>query len=46
MSWRCCFQAYLRMGCGIHRTLGDKVAVEKRTKNYITGCADVWGGAT
>ena len=32
-----------RRGCGIQRTPGDKVIVEKQNKKCITGCAHVGG---
>ena len=35
-----CFQAYVRRGCGIQRTPGDKVTVEKNQP----GCAFIEGG--
>ena len=38
------FSGFPRRGCGIQRTPGDKVIVEKRNKQYITGCAHVGGG--
>ena len=37
----CCLQMHPCMGCGIQRTSGNKVTMEKRTKTCITGCAHV-----
>ena len=38
-----CVSGIPRRGCGIQRTPGAKLMVEKRNKKYITGCAHVGG---
>ena len=38
------FSGVPRRGCGIQRTPGAKLMVEKRNKQDITGCAHVGGG--
>ena len=39
-----CFQAYVRRGCGIQRTPGDKVTVEEKSKKDTPGCGFIEGG--
>ena len=39
-----CFQAYVRRGCGIQRTPGDKSDGRKNSKKYRPGCAFIGGG--
>lgn len=40
LEFLCCFQVYLRWECGMQRTPGDQVTIEKRTKkNYRRVCS-------